>query len=146
MLKITKGLKPYVEDCIMPYTDSKGNRYVRVKMDGEDFCIATQDYTEDGKYYFTWDDAMDALKAEGLTTFTKDQALICNNNINEINDILKEINGKIIPDHEWYWTSTEYDADYAWVYHVISKHITSRSSKNGGYIYSVRPVINLLKK
>ena len=143
MLKITKGLKPFIEEVVSIYTDSKGNRYVRVKTDGEDFCIASQDYTEDGKYYFTWNDAMDALKAEGLTTFTKDQALIYKEHLNEINEMFEEINCKIIPDHEWYWTSTEHDANHAWVYNGDSGYIEDDKI----YIhYRVRPIINLLKK
>ena len=139
MLKITKGLKPFVKDGITPYTDVQGNRYVRVKVDGEDFCIATQDYTEDGKYYFTWDDAMDALKAEGLTTFTKDQALICNNNINEINEMFEEIGGNKLKK-AWYWTSSEYNSNKAWCFE--NNYGQSRcDDKNSTHL--VRPVLNL---
>ena len=140
MLKITKGLKPYVEDCIMPYTDSKGNRYVRVKTDGEDFCIATQDYTEDGKYYPSWDDAMAMVKKTGMTMFTKEQVTIYKEHLNEINEMFEEINCKIIPDHEWYWTSTEHDADHAWVYYG-SDGILNVCNKSGKF--RVRPIINL---
>jgi hypothetical protein len=138
MLKITKGLKPYVEDGIMPYTDSKGEGYVRVKMNGEDFCIATQDYNKDGKEWFTWDDAMKSLKADELTTFTKDQALICKDNQIEINDILKKMGGNKLKNYEWYWTVDEYDVNCAWGFYI--GNITNLDRENQ---FMIRPVLNL---
>jgi hypothetical protein len=67
MLKITKGLRPFVESGITTYTDSKGNKYVRVREKGEDFCIAAQDYIcpQDWKKIFTWKRAMKLMEEEG---------------------------------------------------------------------------------
>ena len=61
MLKITKGLKPLVSKGISIYT-TFDDILVRVKMDGEDFCIAAHDYTKDGKAGFTWDKAIEIVK------------------------------------------------------------------------------------
>ena len=54
MLKITKGLISTDVTGITQYIDDKGNKYVRVKMDGEDFCIAARDYARGRKHTFTW--------------------------------------------------------------------------------------------
>ena len=144
MLKITKGLKPPIindnSNGIHMYTDADGNRYVRVKMNGEDFCIASHDYTKDEKVWFSWDDAMKSLKNIGMTTFTKKQVIIYNNNRNEINNIFKEIGGDKLKDN-WYWTSTEYDVVHVWVYNAASEYINAGGNKNKAH--SVRPVLNL---
>ena len=144
MLKITKGLKPPIindnSNGIHMYTDADGNRYVRVKMNGEDFCIASHDYTKDEKVWFSWDDAMKSLKNIGMTTFTKKQVIIYNNNRNEINNIFKEIGGDKLKDN-WYWTSTEYDVVHVWVYNAASEYINAGGNKNEAH--SVRPVLNL---
>ena len=137
-----KGLKPYIEDGISTYTDAKGNQYVRVKEDGEDFCIAAHDYVKAGKSMHTWDKAMEMLKDKGLTTFTKEQAALYDKYHSEINHKLKEINGKIIPDHEWYWTITEVDTKHACCFR-------GEGDDNSIYDYpknihiNVRPIINL---
>lgn len=146
MLKITKGLEPYVEDGVSTYKDDKGNKYVRVKDGDEDFCITLHDYDKDDnsgfdafKDKFTWDDAMKALKADGLTTFTKRQAILCRDYIFEISNKLKEIGGDEF-NHSWYWTSTEDNPECAWVYQFYTKDIVYVSTANS---YNIRPIINL---
>ena len=144
MLKITKGLKPFVEgDEITTYTDDRGDEYVRVKIDKEDFCIAAIDYVKDGDDAFKWDDAMKSLEAEGLELPTQRQVEIYKEHIDDINDRLKEIGGVVLTQ-DFYWTSTENGAERAGAYigddgrFVIFPKIR--------YSFRVRPIINLLKK
>ena len=143
MLRITKGLNPFVNndasEGISIYTDEQGNKYVCVKTDDEDFCIAAHDYNQGVKYYFSWDNAMEALEAIGMTTFTKEQFELYMDYHNEINKKLKEIGGDVI-EGNWYWLSTESNVDtkcaYFYGHGVIDntlKKITRR----------VRPILNL---
>ena len=139
MLKITKGLKPYIEDGISTYTDAKDNQYVRVRADGEDFGIASRDYVKDGRKKFTWNEAMRLMKEEGMTMFTKEQVELYKARHIEINSKLKEIGGKAFKS-ELYWTATEHDVDEVWSYwgsigSFYSGHKNAHSN--------VRPIINL---
>ena len=148
MLRITKGLRqwPFISvhdddndnsEGITIYTDSNGDDYVRVNIGDEKFYIAAHDYVKNGEYKFTWDDAMTSLKADRLTTFTKEQAMICMDHLSEINDKLKEIDGDLLKNTE-YWTSTEYDADRADVY--CGPYIINTPKDD---LHSVRPILNL---
>ena len=142
MLKITKGLKPVEKEGIMTYTDARGNDYVRVKVGREDFCIAAHDLTKNGKdVYFTWNGAMKLLGADGLTTLTRDQAMICMDHLSEVNDKLKEMGGDTF-SRDWYWTSTEFDAytKRAWLYYVEQK-VVNNNYKSG--TYRIRPTFDL---
>lgn len=114
MLKITKGLRPFVESGITPYTDDKGDEYVRVKMDGKDFCIAAHDYVEGTDKTFTWNKATELMKREGLSLPTKEQMTIYAKHLEEMLDMFKEIEGDPLTDN-YYWTSTEYDIKRAWM-------------------------------
>ena len=145
MLKITKGLKPTIGNDgrkgITLYIDSKGDDYVRVKTDDEDFYIAAHDYAKGDKKKFTWNVAMKSLKADGLTTLTKKQAKICIEHLAEVNDVLKEIDGDAF-EYDGYWTSAEYvdDTKCAWVYNVNQSLIFAAHKLN---VYSMRPTLNL---
>ena len=120
MLKITKGLNPYinkdVEDRILTYTDDDGNQYVRVKIGDEDFCIAAHDYIKDGKQKFTWNEAMKIVKEIGMSLPTKKQVELYRAHHNEINDKLKEIGDELSADTHYYWSSYEYSSTHAWFY------------------------------
>ena len=144
MLKITKGLNPYinkdVEDRILTYTDDDGNQYVRVKIGDEDFCIAAHDYIKDDKQKFTWNEAMKIVKEIGMSLPTKKQVELYRAHHNEINDKLKEIGDELSADTHYYWSSYEYSSTYAWFY----------DGHNGRLYYSgksygqrVRPVLAL---
>ena len=145
MLKITKGLNV---GGIMTYTDDKGNKYVRVKMDGEDFCIAAYDFIDElplmSKFLWDWNEVMESLEEDGMTMFTRRQATIYKDHQNIIDDKLKEIGGETLKGH-WYWTAAEDDADYAWSYVG-----DSGATDNWGYRHTdksmhlmVRPIIVL---
>ena len=150
MLKITKGLNA---DGITTYTDDEGNRYVRVKMDGEDFCIALHDYKIDLKpditwnwdksTNFTWNDAMKSVRQEGMELPTKKQAMIYINHRNDINSVIREIGGYVLRDRK-YWTSSEDTDGRVWSYNIWSNAISSGIDKNYKDDHlRVRPIINL---
>ena len=135
MLKITKGL---ISTGIMTYTDDDGHRYVRVKIDDEDFCIAAHDYAN---IFFNWNEAMRLMKEEGMTMFTKKQAKLYKAHHSEINSKLKEIDGEALKV-DYYWTATEHGVNEAWVYYG-SDGILNVCNKSGKFRVRVRPVINM---
>ena len=142
MLKITKGLKPRLEgDCITQYTDDEGGglRWVRVKMDGEDFCIALHDYTRDKRYCIAWDDAMESSKEEGWSIFNKEQAALYDAYREEIDKKLKALGGVTLKK-DYYWTSTEIEPDEAWIYNNYSESFISFEKRTP---CRVRPILNL---
>lgn len=112
MLKITKGLNA---GGITTYTDDKGNRYVRVREDEEDFCIAAHDCFSDMEDKFTWDDAMKLTKQKAMKLPTMKQISILKSHLGDINDVIEEIGGDELKD-DWYWMSTTEGDDYAWSY------------------------------
>jgi hypothetical protein len=116
MLKITKGL---IVDGIMTYTDDEGNEYVRVKVDGQDFCIAAHDYTKGERYVFPWKRVMklteEVLEQDGISLPTKEQISTYIKYLGEINSELWGIGGSSLKD-DWYWTSTEDDSENACIY------------------------------
>lgn len=134
-------MKDVVGEGIMPYTDSGGNEYVRVKMDGEDFCIAARDYTEGEKEYFTWNEAIQIMDDIGAVLPTKNQMELCIKHLSWVNHKLNEIGGNTF-NRDWYWTSTEYDTDAkrAWFYKGEHEEV------GNGYKFDtlrVRPVLNM---
>ena len=154
MLKITKGLISTDVTGITQYIDDKGNEYVRVKMDGEDFCIAARDYARGRKHTFTWNDAMESLNAEGLTMLTNKQIAIYDDHITAINKELKKIGGKKLK-HKYYWTESAvvHDTGYAYVYYGAydaSEHFFNFHNLDLNYNFQecirVRPVLNLSNK
>jgi hypothetical protein len=140
MLKITKGLKTFIEEGVSTYTDDRGNDYVRVKIGDEDFCIAPYDYTEDDDDAFKWNHVMTLLEAEDLELPTKQQVEIYKEHIDDINDRLKEIGGEALKK-KWYWTSTEHGVEQVWAYMGDNCHFNV-FPKNSLF-FKVRTVINL---
>lgn len=138
MLKITKGLKPFVEEGITSYIDDKGNEYVRVKVDKEDFCITLYDHHKDDRYRFNWVEMTRILKDYGLTTFTTEQAELYRKHRDEINTKLKEMGGDALKDE--YWTIEESGNEYAWFFSSV-KDYTDVTYKN--VICKIRPILNL---
>ena len=141
MLKITKGLNV---GGITTYTDDKGNRYVRVKMDGEDFCISLYDYTRGGERRFSWDDAMKATKAKGLTMLTRKQAKLYFIHYKEVNSKLEEIEGSSLEEYDWYWTLDEYNNEDAYIHRCYCSDFAIHFNKTN--YCCVRPVLNLSNK
>ena len=148
MLKITKGLNPLC-GVITTYTDDRGNEYVRVRTEDEDFGIAAHDYIKDGKAVFSWDDAMHLTEQEGLTMLTLKQVGVYKEHLTEINNKLKEIGGEALKS-TWYWTSSIYSGggDIGWIYQGVSSWIYRGVSGETDYSFhyidcKVRPILNL---
>lgn len=106
----------------------------RVCIGGEDFIIAPKDYKE-GKE-FNWQEAMDALKADGLATWNYRQIFLTMAYRKEVDKVLKDNGGDGLDN--WYWTCAEY-SDYRSFLYNGNDGILNRNNK--GYTYSVRPVL-----
>lgn len=108
----------------------------RVCIGGEDFIIAPKDYKE-GKE-FNWQEAMDALKADGLATWNYRQIFLTMAYRKEVDKVLKDNGGDGLDN--WYWTCAEYSASISFYYGGYYG-ILNNNYKNG--LYSVRPVLAL---
>ena len=125
-------------EIISPYFENGVFAGVRVSLGDEDFVIAPKDY-QNGKE-MTWQDAMNALKAEGLATWNYRQICLTMAHRKEVDKVLKDNGGDGLDN--WYWLRDEYSADYSFSYNgnygVLNgdiKYIT----------YSVRAIKNLKK-
>lgn len=78
---------------------SDGSKWVRVEALGEDFCIAPKDIND--RNDMTYDEAMKALEAAGVTTFDKKQGLLLAIYIEQINAKLTEAGGDAFKK-DWY--------------------------------------------
>lgn len=101
---------------------------VAVQTIDERFEIALKDI-DDGRE-MTWDDAMKSKLP------TKKQAAIICAYLDDINAKLKEAGGE--PLDKWYWTSSEYGADGAWLYTGNYGSLFTYGKLNAS---SVRPVL-----
>ena len=110
----------------------------RVCVGGEDFIIAPKDYRDGNE--MSWQEAMDALKADNLSTWNYRQICLTMAYRKEVDRVLKDNGGDGLDN--WYWTCAEFSAYGSFNYYgsygvlgVYAKHITS----------SVRPVLALAK-
>lgn len=99
-------------DGISIHTGENGEKWVRVKILGEDFLIAAHDYKEGEIDEFKWQYAMDAMAKIGRAMWTKKQMNLVTAYKDEINAKLKEIGGDELKGS--YWSSTDYSSSYAW--------------------------------
>lgn len=123
---------------ISPYFENGVFAGVRVTLGDEDFVIAPKDYY--GSKNIPWQEAMDALKADNLSTWNYRQICLTMAYREDIDKVL-EANGGDVLDN-WYWTCAEYSASISFYYggtygglYVNYKY----------YTYSVRPIKNLKK-
>ena len=110
----------------------------RVCTGGEDFIIAPKDY-KDGKK-FNWQEAMDALKADGLATWNYRQICLTMVYRKEVDKVLKDNGGDGLDN--WYWTCTEYSAYGSFVYDGYGGGLYN-GGKDGAW--GVRSVLALAK-
>ena len=92
--------------CVTPYFENNVFIGARVNVGDEDFVVTPEDY-ERGEVgeEFTWDDAMNALKNEGLSTFNYRQVCLIMAYRKDIDRILLKNGGSAL-DYD-YWTSEE---------------------------------------
>lgn len=101
---------------------SDGSKWVRVEALGEDFCIAPKDINN--RDDMTYDEAMKALEAAGVTTFDKKQGLLLAIYIEQINAKLVESGGDAFKK-DWYvsrelWGPVgcaDYNAYNSWIFY-----------------------------
>ena len=129
-METTKIISPYFENGVFSG--------VRVTLGDEDFVIAPKDYQNGNE--MPWQDAMDALKADNLSTW--DYRQICHTMAycDEIDEMLEENGGDSLDN--WYWTCAEYSAYYSFIYYGTSGKLDSGGKRHS---YSVRAIKNLKK-
>lgn len=129
-MKTTKIISPYFENGVFAG--------VRVTLGDGDFVIAPTDF-QNGKE-MTWQEAMDALKANDLDTWNYRQ--ICHTMAyrKEIDDVLTNNGGDNLDD--WYWTCAECSANSSFYYNGYNGKLNG-DSKNDAC--SIRPIKNLKK-
>ena len=100
------------------YTDKKGNKWVRINVYKHDFLLAIDDFVDEGKTQFTYQEAFDATKKYGWTTPSKEEWDLVDAYRDEVDAIMKEAGGKVLGDR-WYWSRTvaQYYSNGAWLYH-----------------------------
>lgn len=130
MMKTTKIISPYFENGVFAG--------VRVTLGNEDFVIAPKDY-KNGKE-MTWQEAMDALKAENLTTWNYRQICLTMAYRKEVNKVLVDNGGDGLDN--WYWLRDEYSAYYSFFYGGCNGTLDINRKRN---TCSVRPIKNLKK-
>ena len=129
-MKTTKIISPYFENGVFAG--------VRVTLGDEDFVIAPKDF-QNGKE-MTWQEAMDALKAEGLATWNYRQICLTMAYRKEVDKVLVDNGGDSLDN--WYWTCAEYSAGYSFYYYGYGGTL-GYNGKTG--TCSVRPIKNLKK-
>lgn len=87
-----------------------------------------------------WQEAMDALKAEGLATWNYRQICLTMAYRKEVDKVLMDNGGDSLDN--WYWTCAEYSAycsfSYYGGYGILGYNVKY-------FAYSVRPVLALAK-
>lgn len=121
---------------ITPYFENGEFAGVRVCLGDEDFVIAPRDYHY-GKA-MPWQEAMDALKAEGLATWNYRQICLTMAYRKEVDKVLKDNGGDDLDN--WYWTCEEYSA-YRSFHYDGNNSVLNYDGKYG--TLSVRPIKNL---
>ena len=121
---------------IVPYFEDGAFAGVRVCIGDEDFIIAPKDYRA-GKA-MTWPEAMDALKADNLSTWDYRQIRLTMAYRKEIDKVLEDNGGDNLDN--LYWICAEFSAYYSFLY-IGCDGILGNDDKR--YTYSVRPIKNL---
>ena len=129
-METTKVITPYFENGVFAG--------VRVTLGDEDFVIAPKDYQNGNE--MPWQDAMEALKVDGLDTWNYRQICFTMAYRKEVDKVLKDNGGDSLDN--WYWTRAEYSAYYSFTYYGSHGKLDSNGKK---HTYSVRPIKNLKK-
>lgn len=118
------------------YIDKKGNKWVRINVYKHDFLLAIDDFVDESKTQFTYQEALDATKKYGWTTPSKEEWDLVDAYRDEVDVIMKESGGKVLGDH-WYWSRTVVQSlsNRAWLYYGDYGMLTYNYKSN---TYSVR--------
>ena len=123
---------------ISPYFENGVFAGVRVTLGDEDFVIAPKDYQNGNE--MPWQEAMTALKTDGLDTWNYRQICLTMDYSDEIDEMLEK-NGGYSLDNV-YWTSAEYLDNYSYVFNGYDGRLDDNRKKN---TFSVRAIKNLKK-
>lgn len=129
-METTKITSPYFENGVFAG--------VRVALGDEDFVIAPKDYM-DGKE-MPWQKAMDALKADNLSTWNYRQICLTMAYRKDVDKVLVDNGGNSLDN--WYWTCAEYSANGSFGY---SGRYGNLGIGHKNFTYSVRAIKNLKK-
>ena len=125
-------------EIISPYFENGVFAGVRVTLGDEDFVIAPKDYQNGNE--MPWQEAMTALKTDGLDTWNYRQICLTMAYRKEVDKVLVDNGGDSLDN--WYWTRAEYSAYYSFTYYGSHGKLDSNGKK---HTYSVRPIKNLKK-
>ena len=125
-------------EIISPYFENGVFAGVRVTLGDEDFVIAPKDYQNGNE--MPWQEAMTALKTDGLDTWNYRQICLTMAYCDEIDEVLEENGGDSLDN--WYWLRDEYSAYYSFFYGGCNGTLDINRKRN---TCSVRPVKNLKK-
>lgn len=121
---------------ITPYFENGEFAGVRVCVGGEDFVIAPKDYNQGNS--MPWQEAMDALNADGLTTWNYRQICFTMAYRKEIDKVLISNGGDSLD--KIYLTSAEYTTYYTYVY---DSRFNTTEIYHKSYRWSIRLIKNL---
>ena len=125
-------------EIISPYFENGVFAGVRVTLGDEDFVIAPKDYQNGNE--MPWQEAMIALKTDGLDTWNYRQICLTMAYRKEVDKVLKDNGGDGLDN--WYWTCAEYSADYSFSYYG---YVGGLGRYGKGYTFSIRLIKNLKK-
>ena len=122
---------------ITPYFENNEFAGARVTLGDEDFVIAPKDYKQGNG--MSWPEAMDALNADGLTTWNYKQVCLTMAYRDDIDNVLKGNGGDGLDD--WYWISDEYSERSSFSYYGFNGSLEIINKNNNAC--SIRPIKNL---
>ena len=125
-------------EIISPHFENGVFAEVRVTLRDEDFVIAPKDYQNGNE--MPWQEAMEALKIDGLDTWNYRQICLTMACCDEIDEMLEENGGESLDNV--YWTSAECSANSSFYYNGYNGKLNG-DSKNDAC--SVRAIKNLKK-
>ena len=123
-------------EIVSPYFEDGKFAGVRVCVGDEDFVIAPKDYNQGNS--MPWPEAMDALNADGLTTWNYRQICLTMAYRKEIDKVLTSNGGDSLD--KTYLTSAEYTIYYIYIY---DGHFNTTEVFHKNYRWSIRPIKNL---
>ena len=121
---------PVVEPVSIHYGNDGNPDGVRVCIADEDFIIVLHDAFVGKEVEWL------EIEKSGIKTFTKKQAALLIAYLDEVNEALVNAGGEKL--ERWYWTMSEYSANYAWIFIGTSGALNNYGKFN---TYGVRPVL-----
>lgn len=125
-------------EIISPYFENGVFAGVRVTLGDEDFVIAPKDYQNGNE--MPWQEAMEALKVDGLDTWNHRQICLTMAYRKEVDKVLVDNGGDGLDN--WYWLRDEYSAYYSFFYGGCNGTLDINRKRS---TCSIRPIKNLKK-